>query len=197
MPQENQSPDQLTERGAPRSPRTKHRPSMLGYLAILFTAAFLLLLLSYFMQQRRNDQNVIDGLQENMSAMQMTNTLLDQNQQLLEEREALQAQVASLQEQISTLQSQVESLSQEQILLNAAMAEQRVEKNNLEKTAQALDWLWRIEREYFQGRAKNARSLIQEFEGTGLKDFLPDQPLVDPEYRTPAFQYQAIYDVLF
>ena len=70
-PDPNQQPaEETTERGAPRSPRKKHRPSILGYLIVLFIAAFFLLLLSYFMQQRRSDQNLIDGLQENASAME-------------------------------------------------------------------------------------------------------------------------------
>ena len=101
-PDPNQQPaEETTERGAPRSPRKKHRPSILGYLIVLFIAAFFLLLLSYFMQQRRSDQNLIDGLQENASAMETVNTLIEQNQALLgllsrlaEEKQATPAQVS-------------------------------------------------------------------------------------------------------
>jgi hypothetical protein len=43
--------------------RVRPRPkvSVLGYITILFAAAFALLLLSYFMQQRNNEE-VISGL---------------------------------------------------------------------------------------------------------------------------------------
>ena len=53
-----------------QEPSNRNRPHLLSYLVILFSAAFLLLLMSYFMQQRESDQQVIDGLQKNMSAMQ-------------------------------------------------------------------------------------------------------------------------------
>ena len=154
----------------------RERPHLLSYMVILFSAAFLLLLMSYFMQQRRSDQQVIDGLQQNMSAMQTTQNVIERNKELLDENEALRQRNDELEAQAETL------------------AAQQVEQ---EKTALALDWLWRIEREYFQGRYAAARTMIREFEQTGLEDHLPDQSLVDPEYRTPAQQYKSIYNLLF
>ena len=183
-PDPNQQPaEETTERGAPRSPRKKHRPSILGYLIVLFIAAFFLLLLSYFMQQRRSDQNLIDGLQENASAMETVNTLIEQNQALLEEREQLK--------------EDLEAATENQALLNEAIQSYRTEASQTEETLTAMDYLWRIEREYFRGSYRAARELIEEFEAAGLADALPDEALVDPEYRTPAQQYQAIYDSLY
>ena len=158
------------------APRKKERPHLLSYLLILFSAAFLLLLLSYFMQQRRNDQQVIDGLQQSMSAMQTTQNAIERNRELLDENNELKEQLSALEEQVETAAAQ--------------QAEQ-------EKTVLALDWLWRIEREYFQGRYASARALIREFERTNLEHALPDAPLVDPDYRTPAQQYKSIYNLLF
>lgn len=158
------------------APSKKERPHLLSYLVILFSAAFLLLLLSYFMQQRRNDQQVIDGLQQSMSAMQTTQNAIERNRVLMEENEALQ-------EQIATLEAQSQSAAAQQ-------AEQ-------EKTIQALDYLWRIEREYFQGRYSAARSLIRAFEQAGLEDFLPSEAVSDPDYRAPSEQYESIYNLLF
>jgi len=154
----------------------KERPHLLSYLAILFSAAFLLLLLSYFMQQRRSDQQVIDGLQQNMSAMQTTQNVIERNRELLDENAALKKQLTALEEQAGALEAQ------------------RIEQEN---TTLALDWLWRIEREYFQGRYSSARALIREFEEAGLEEHLPDEALVDPDYRTPAQQYKSIYNLLF
>ena len=74
-----QEQEQRTQHGNPRSPRTKHRSPILGYMVLLFLAAFILLVLSYFMQQRRNDQAVIDGLQQSISAMQTKQNISDQN----------------------------------------------------------------------------------------------------------------------
>jgi len=157
------------------APTKKERPHLLSYLVILFSAAFLLLLLSYFMEQRRNDQ-VIDGLQQSMSAMKTTQNAIERNRVLMEENDALQEQVATLEEQ------------------SKSIAAQQVEQ---EKTILALDYLWRIEREYFQGRYSAARRLIRAFEQAGLKDFLPSEAVSDPNYRTPSEQYDSIYNLLF
>ena len=154
----------------------KDPPHLMSYLVILFSAAFLLLLMSYFMQQRH--QQEINGLQQqqNMSAMQTTQNVIERNAELLEENAALKEQMAALKEQAEAAQQ--------------AQSQQ-------ENTTLALDWLWRIEREYFQGRYSNARAMIREFEQAGLEASLPNESLVDEEYRTPKEQYDSIYNLLF
>ena len=158
------------------TPQKKERPHLLSYLVILFSAAFLLLLMSYFMQQRRSDQHVIDGLQQNMSAMQTTQNVIERNRELLDENVALKDRLSALEDQAETA------------------AAQQVEREN---TILALDYLWRIEREYFQGRYTSARSLIRAFEQAGLEQYLPEAPVSDLDYRTPAEQYKSIYNLLF
>ena len=158
------------------TPQKKERPHLLSYLVILFSAAFLLLLMSYFMQQRRSDQQVIDGLQQNMSAMQTTQNVIERNRELMDENEALKDQLSALEDQAETA------------------AAQQVKQEN---TILALDYLWRIEREYFQGRYSSARSLIRAFEQAGLEQYLPAASVSDPDYRTPAEQYKSIYNLLF
>ena len=168
----------MPEDTSPRQPGTskKERPHLLSYLVILFSAAFLLLLMSYFMQQRRSDQQVIDGLQQNMSAMQTTQNVIERNKTLLDENEALRQHNEELKEQ----------------------AKQAAELQELQKkTALALDYLWRIEREYFQGRYSAARELIRAFEEAELEAYLPEEPIVDPDYRSPMQQYKSIYNILF
>lgn len=167
--------EQVTPPSAPQ-PKEPPRPHLMSYLVILFSAAFLLLLLSYFMQQRRNDQQVIDGLQQNMSAMQTAQNVIERNKVLLDENN-------SLRQTNEMLEAQVE-----------AATEQDQQQEN---TILALDYLWRIQREYFQGRYASARALIREFGQTGLETYLPDEPLSDPNYRTPAEQYKSIYNILF
>lgn len=154
----------------------KERPHLLSYLVILFSVAFLLLLLSYFMQQRRSDQQVIDGLQQNMSAMQTTQNVIERNKALLDENQALRQRNDELKEQ----SEQLTELQDQQ-----------------QKTILALDYLWRIEREYFQGRYASARDLIRQFEQMDLEPFLPGTPLVDEDYRTPIQQYKSIFNLLF
>ena len=152
-------------------PRRKaNRPALFAYMVALFAVAFLLLIMSYFMQQRRSDQQLIEeGLQKNASALQITQSVQKQN-------ETLRQQVADLQKENETLAAQEEAHS---------------------KSMQAMDWLWRIEREYFQKRYASARRMMETFEAEGLKEFLPDQSLTDPDYRSPLQQYEAMYDSLF
>ena len=180
MPGEN-GPKRLA-RPAKRGPR----PNLLRYLVILFSAAFLLLLLSYFMQQRQ----VIDGLQENMSAMQISQNILERNQELLAENESLTEENQQLSNENHTLWEENSALEEEK----AALQKQSEET---QQVLLALDWLWRIEREYFLGRSANARTLIRDFEQTGLVDRLPEESLVEAGYRTPREQYNAIYNILF
>ena len=167
------------EESTPKQPtgtQKKDRPHLLSYLVVLFSAAFLLLLLSYFMQQRQSDQQVIDGLQQNMSAMQTAQNAIERNKELMDEN-------LSLRQRNNELEEQVEQ----------AAALQELQKKNI----LALDYLWRIEREYFQGHYSSARALIQSFEQAGLVDYLPEEPISDPDYRSPAQQYNSIYKILF
>lgn len=184
--------EQTTSRGAPRSPRKKHRPSLLGYLIVLFFAAFLLLLLSYFMQQRRNDQAVISGLQESISAMQSVDVLRNQNQDLNQQLDELKKQVDALEQELDQAWDAHAAVSDELTGVKEQLQSQTEQTEQLEKTNQALDWLWRIEREYFLGRYTSARTLVHSFKETGLEEYLPNTPLVDSEYRTPLEQYQAM-----
>lgn len=154
----------------------KDRPHLQGYLVILFSAAFLLLLLSYFMQQRHTDQQVIDGLQQNMSAMQTAQNVIERNKELMDENLALRDANVQLEQQMQAAEANDEAQ---------------------EKTILALDYLWRIEREYFQGRYASARALIRSFEQAGLEEHLPEEPISDPDYRAPSEQYKSIYNLLF
>ena len=163
---------QATQPRVRKSAQKSHPAPILAYLVALFAVAFALLLLSYFRQQRASDQELISGLRENASAMQTVSTVLDRNKLLEEENAQLKDRVEELED-----------------------AEARAEASD--RTARALDWLWRIEREFFRKRYSAAREMAVAFEESGLVDALPDAALTDPEYRSPAEQYQSIYEALF
>ncbi len=156
-----------------KSTRARRSPSpLLAYLIALFAVAFALLLLSYFRQQRATDQQVISGLQENASAMQTVSTVLERSKALEEENGQLKQQLAELEGE-------------------------RERADSAEKTTLALDWLWRIEREFFRKKNSAAREMIVAFEETGLPEALPETSPTAPDYRSPAEQYRSIYDALF
>ena len=153
-----------------------------SYLTILFAAAFLLLLLSYLMQQRTNSET-IEGLKQSVSAMQSIDSLQ-------KEKEGLESQVALLEEQVAHLEGQVSALQNETAALQSAAEEQA-------HAAEAMDWFWRIQRELSRGRYGSARSLVEAFQATGLEDCLPTDHPADPEGPSPAEQYQEILAVLY
>lgn len=113
----NQAPVQSSQSGADNpSPgsseqKTPAKPNkttpVFIYLAILFAAAFLMLLLAYFVQLR-NSENTIDDLRTSMTATR--EELMEQNRQLQDENKTLQTEKEQLQEDQLALQSQVGEL---------------------------------------------------------------------------------------
>lgn len=86
--------------------REKSRKSVYIYVATLFLAVFLFMLLSYFMQQRNNSE--ISWLNEkNATAQQKIENLQNAMIQLQAENAAYEKQVADLQAQISELEGRI------------------------------------------------------------------------------------------
>lgn len=172
QPKSTPTPENAPEQVSSKKVRVSQRSTsnIVSYMVILFLTAFLLLVISYFMQQRQSDLEVITGLQNSgTSASQTIHNILERNQQLLDDNQLLREQLGVQQEAAQ---------EQEQQLL-------------------AMDWLWRIQREYYRGRYSSARELIRAFESSGLVDDLSDQPLVDPSYRSPKEQFDAVRNALF
>ena len=169
-PEEKQEHESGGLQHAAEHERPHKRLSVMNYLTILFAAAFLLLLLSYLMQQRTNSET-IEGLKQSVSAMQSIDSLQ-------KEKEGLESQVALLEEQVAHLEGQVSAEDQAH-------------------AAEAMDWFWRIQRELSRGRYGSARSLVEAFQATGLEDCLPTDHPADPEGPSPAEQYQEILAVLY
>lgn len=161
--------------------RPKKKVSVVGYLAILFAAAFLLLLLSYFMQQRSSEA-AISGLKDTMSSFQSVETLVDTNKRLQEEN-------ADLTEQVDKLDLRVTALEKERLEMEKTSAEQ-------EKQLQAMDWFWRIQRAYSKGSRSDAKTLIEQFEATGLPASLPQTSSSISDGPSPADQYDALLAAL-
>ena len=80
---------------------SKHTPSVVLYLMILFAAAFLLLLMSFLMQNRSN-REAMDHLEET------SNSAMESLENRLRENEELKAQVAQLEEENDKLTQQVQ-----------------------------------------------------------------------------------------
>lgn len=185
MSQEPKDPDmsRLQHEAEHTKPKSSH--SVVSYIAILFAAAFLLLLLSYLMQQRNNAE-VISGLTDSVSAMQTLDNLIQENKQLEE-------QVTALEENADVQQQSLDAAKAREDILQR-------ENEELRKQTQALDYLREIQRLYALQSYRKAREVISAFEEAGLVPYLPTQATYQTEKQdrpSPAETYANIYEALF
>ena len=106
MSKERHSLQRQADRAKPGS-----RRSVLIYLVILFAVAFVLLLLSYIMQQRSSEET-IDGLKQSVSAMQSAQDAYEENALLKQQLEQLEQQAETDQAERDRLQQQIQDLQQ-------------------------------------------------------------------------------------
>lgn len=166
--------------------RPRKRGSVLIYLVVLFAAAFLLLLMSYFMQQRVNEE-AIDGLQ------QTSTSAVQSLENLIKERDALQTQVDELEDAKAELENQVATAKSE--AEEAAAAAGRATR-----ATTAMDYLRRIQQFYYSKSYGSARAVIEKFEQSGLADALPAEAIYQNESNSvlsPLEEYQKIYEALY
>ena len=165
----------------PPATREKRQRSVVHYIAILFAAAFLLMLMAYLMDQRQNE--VVQDINQSISGLQ--ESLSDQNslQDIYEDNIALIDQVDQLEEQI-------DQLTKEKDALTGQLTDQ-------EKANQAMDWFWQIDEAYVLGRYSLCRDLIQKIQDAGLVDYLPKESITDNGRFSPAGRYQEIYEALY
>ena len=179
------SPTPEEEKAASASQQKGRQRSVFQYIAILFAAAFLLLLFTFVMEKRQYEQlqqeneQQISNLQQSANAVQSLQNLYDQNG-------ALKAQVAELEEQL-------ELLNQEKKQANATLRQQTEKLTN---TAAALDWFWQIDEAYVRGRTSLCRSLIQNLEAAGLESYLPTESVTNTDRFSPYDRYLEIKDAL-
>lgn len=180
----NEDPRTPTHQQPPRRPRTVHKQrSVVLYILLLFLAACVLILISYLVQQRNNAQ-MLDGLNQSVSAMQSITLLQEENKTLTAQVGDLEAQVKELQDQLEDLTSQADALQEE--------------RDKLERATQAMDWFWQINEAYVRSRYSTARGLIEEMTASGLTvDDLPTDSPSDTGRFSPAERFQEIYDRLY
>ena len=187
-----ETPRQEAEKIAKQEPRRlsksqqrQRRQSAFQYIAILFAAAFVLLLMAFMMEKRQfeaiqaENQEQIHSLQQSVSAVQSLQNLYDENAALKEKVEALEDQL-----QQSTLDHQSEKTN----LLQQTDAQNRA--------LQAMDWFWQIDEAYVRGRYSLCRSLIQNLESAGLANCLPRESTTDNDRFSPYDRYQEIKSLL-
>lgn len=124
-PDGNPGPEQTLDRHVSREtsphPPNGKRSSFYVYLAVLFGAAFLMLLLAYFVQ-RRNNETAISALRSTMDLSR--EELMEEIQGLEEEKAALEEQTDQLQEERDDLEKQLDELRNQHAQLTDDFSDQ-------------------------------------------------------------------------
>lgn len=182
-------------RRSPDRQRVRER-SVIFYLAILFSAAFVLLLLTLIMERRQNAESLgemnqsLTGLRESVSAMQSAQALYEGSAELA-------ARVAELEEQTAALKAEKAALERE----NAALKEAADTLQAVgEGTKAAMDWFWQLDEAYVRGRTGLCRNIIGFLEdasgGTPLRDYLPAESATGNGRFSPRDRFQEIKDAV-
>lgn len=204
-PDGNPGPEQTLDRHVSREtsphPPNGKRSSFYVYLAVLFGAAFLMLLLAYFVQ-RRNNETAISALRSTMDLSR--EELMEEIQGLEKEKLGLEGQITQLEEQ---LKQEQESSQEFQTLYDGARSSAFHLEYCLCKRSEAIELFWQLDRAYSQGHSQRCRELIELLEAPEadpLKNYLPDTADRDSydnsgymaDWPSPAERYREIYDKL-
>ena len=154
-----------------RAQQRKRRNSVFQYIAILFMAAFVLLLFT-FMMERRQSRQQIDDLKQSASAVQSLNILMEENQSLKEQLEAKDRDIAA--------------------------AEQKAQDNlqtawDKEQIAVAMNQLNTRRALYNQSRYREARGLLSELGEEGQAQV---RTLLEEAANLLSQEDRGIYDPL-
>ena len=159
-----ETPKQGSINRLPPKVSSKKSKPVTVYLSVLFVVALLLLVMSFFMQQRSHQ--ALEDLTTSMEESQTTATLQMDNQRLQYELEQAQNTIGQLEEA----------------------------QDDLEKQAQALEWLRLIE-EAVRSSYGEATELVDQFEESELADYLPTESVVEGK-ESPSDTYKNIYAML-
>lgn len=144
--------------------------SVTFYLLILFLAALFLLVLAFFMQQRQAFQ--------------------DLNQTVSTSQDITELQLAN-----QKLTFQLEEATRQADKNTALLEDAQAQADQARKQADALEWLRQIEAATRTSYPKS-KELIEAFEETGLKKYLPEDSVVEGG-TSPSETYQNLYAMLF
>lgn len=138
---ENKTMQEQTASGAqPLS--EKRKQALLRYMTVLFSAAFVLVLISLILQMHSSEAKISELSAMSTSALSNAEALQAENRSLQEENQTLSQQRSDLQDELAAQQAQLEQLQQEQ--QDAEKAENEMVKSlrtELDRTKEAYEAL--------------------------------------------------------
>lgn len=120
----------------------KRKQALLRYMTVLFSAAFVLVLISMILQMHSSEAKISELSAMSTSALSNAEALQAENRDLQEENQALRQQLADLQDELSEQQAQLEQMQQEQEQSEKAENEMvKSLRTELERTQEAYEAL--------------------------------------------------------
>lgn len=192
--------EEQPEAGAPPSqepPVEKPAPpnrnrALMTYIAFLFGVAFVLVLLSFLIQQKDSRQTISELNQNANSALSRAEQLQDNNRELLEANQALQDQVVQLQADLdetnknySELEETHASLQESHKALQAQCTQQEQQVRAYELLLSAQRALDQEDTEQFLTAMKDLKPLAEDLDAQGKALYQELLPLaVEPQENT-------------
>lgn len=158
-------------------------PSVLPYLAILVAAAFILLVMAYFMQQRTAES--VQGLHDSVTTIRSIDQLVEDNR--------------DLEDQLATLKEERAALQQELDEAKGQLAQRDSQQSDEARRLNALNALNELRALYNDRRYQDARNLLEtwgvdlEVALSEIKDGLPQEEL---DIYDPLDAYQRLVRLL-
>lgn len=157
------------KKDAPPSPPEKNKPSSAYvYLAVLFGAAFLMLLLAYFIQQRNNDA-VLDDLRSTTAS----------REELLEEIKALEEERDQLQKEVEYQKSRVTQKNKEVEQFRSAYENSNNHWNNQNIQLLTLRYFWYID-QFMKNKDYPMAAAAVLFQADSLRETWNTQVAINP-----------------
>lgn len=176
-PEEEKKERTAPENAGERKPAPEKGRSVLRYIAVLFAAAFFLLLLSYLMQQRQMAETVSE-LKGSVSAMGTIENMRKTNEELSAANE-------SLENENRELEDRLENAADEKSQLSTSLDASRSESG-------ALSLLWQLSKAYGAKKYTLCREILADL--APLAQYLPTE--AEHWSVSPAAEYAKILKAL-
>ncbi len=170
----------------------KSRRFLFIYTLILFILAFLLILLSYFIQSRNSEAQLKTLKHEfSLSAKSATEKLWDENNELVNDIKELTGEITAIKSDLLAEQESNKKLADEIKSVSTQLYEQKAKQETLAKSNMAMSLLVELQSLTAAKQRTAARAVIDRFEGESLEQYLPETPATEGE-PSPADIYQTI-----
>lgn len=145
-----------------RAGRRRSEKLVVRYIAALFAAALVLLLVTGVMEWRQHQRFLnesreqLDDLSESVSAVQRVDKLLAENKELAGRNKSLQSELDELRRSCTKAEA---------------------ERDRQARSLMAMDWFWQIDEAFVRRKFTRCRELLAQLDGAGLTEFLPRESI--------------------